>query len=75
MCKEYLLNLDSRLTDCYQLFRAETSKIFAHRKQEYRVVYLSATDFSKVTIQHNDEKKLTLIVNLQLNMYGVPRFC
>jgi len=65
MCKEYELNLDSNLTSCYEEFRADTSKIFSYAESNYPVVYLSITEFAKVTIKYYRESKMTLIVNLQ----------
>lgn len=65
MCKEYFLNLDLSPTDCSQLLRSETSRIYTHKEHDYPVVYLPVTAFAKVTIRFKDVDKMTLIVNLQ----------
>ncbi len=65
MINKYELTLDSKLSECYQTFRKNTSKNYTDKSQNYPVVYLSATDFSTIEIKYQNESKLTLIVNLQ----------
>ena len=63
--EEYFLRLDPQLTSDYQAFRSKTSTPYTYNNQTYPVVHLSSSDFAKLTVQHEGESKLTLIVNLQ----------
>lgn len=63
--KNYQLRLNSNLKSDYEAFRKDTSKPFSHRSQTYPVVYLTADSYATLSIEYKEEKKLTLIVNLQ----------